>query len=1178
MARSSLHQRHVAAVVAAALLAAAPLVAQGPRPAPEPPAARSIEPDLVNTPTLYVVGYAHLDTEWRWEYPQVISEYLLHTMEDNFTLFQKYPAYVFNFTGANRYRLMKEYWPADYQKMTDFIKAGRWFPAGSSMEEGDVNAPSAEAILRQVLYGNEYFRKEFGVASEEYMLPDCFGFPWSLPSILAHAGIKGFSTQKLTWGSSVPDDSTTPYGMDGKGVPFNFGRWIGPDGKGVVAALNPGDYGARIGYNLALASAIDSSARRRIDDTTAYLQPWLARLAENKKQLGLDADYRYYGTGDVGGAPTDSSVMWIQRAVDDTTAAIHVVSARADQFFRDITPAERAHLPSYTGEMELQNHSAGSLTSQAYQKRWIRENEILADGAEKASVAAMWLGGRQYPMQRLNDAWTLIMGSHFHDLAAGTATPRAYEFAWNDDLIAMNQMSDVLTSGSEAVASAMNTTTTGTPIVVFNPLNIARHDVVTAAVPDASGSREVRVTGPDGTTVPAQVLAITNDSARVLFEATAPSVGYAVYGVRTGVASAASVLHVSTHHLENARYRVTIDPNGDVSSIFDKQINRELLAAPLRLALMRDIPSQWPAWNMDFSDEQRPPRGYVDGPANIRITEAGPARVAITITRTVDSSRFEQTVSLSAGAAGDRVDFHNVIDWHMPATALKAAFVLTASDSQATYNLDVGTIRRGNAYDRKFEVPTHQWIDLTDQSGTFGATILTDDKNGSDKPDDHTIRVTLIRSPGLPNGRGGYGDQTTQDFGHHEFNFGIAGHAGDYRAAQTDWTAWRLNTPLLAFATSAHAGTLGHTFSLLSVSDPRVRVMALKRAEADNEVVVRVVELDGRRHPSVSLRFAGAVTAAREVNGQEQPVGPATVRAGELVTSLTPYQIRTFALRLAPAGTHAAPVRSEPVALTYDRAVASNDGTPTVGGFNNQGEALPAEMLPDTLDYNGIQFRLGPAHTGTADAVTASGQQITLPAGHWNRIYVLAASADGDRPETFRAGASSVNVLVHAWDGFIGQWDDRVWKQIPAPPPTAAEVAAQQQRQARFDSLRRARVDSVLKAGGDTSKIPAFGGRGGGRGNRGPRMIDVVDSITPGYVKNAPIAWYASHKHDARGGNEYYQYSYLFAYPVDLPPGATSLTLPDDSNIRILAMTVAAEPDPITPAHPLHDTLGRTTP
>src|SRR5579864_2147824 len=30
------------------------------------------KPDLAKQPTLYVVGYSHLDTEWRWEYPQVI--------------------------------------------------------------------------------------------------------------------------------------------------------------------------------------------------------------------------------------------------------------------------------------------------------------------------------------------------------------------------------------------------------------------------------------------------------------------------------------------------------------------------------------------------------------------------------------------------------------------------------------------------------------------------------------------------------------------------------------------------------------------------------------------------------------------------------------------------------------------------------------------------------------------------------------------------------------------------------------------------------------------------------------------------------------------------------------------------------------------------------------------------
>src|SRR5450755_2167488 len=83
------------------------------------------KPDLSKQPTLYVVGYAHLDTEWRWEYPQVIDEYIRKTMEDNFKLFEKYPHYTFNFSGANRYRFMKEYSPADFAKVKSYVDQGR---------------------------------------------------------------------------------------------------------------------------------------------------------------------------------------------------------------------------------------------------------------------------------------------------------------------------------------------------------------------------------------------------------------------------------------------------------------------------------------------------------------------------------------------------------------------------------------------------------------------------------------------------------------------------------------------------------------------------------------------------------------------------------------------------------------------------------------------------------------------------------------------------------------------------------------------------------------------------------------------------------------------------------------------------------------------------------------------
>src|SRR5437016_2021799 len=484
------------------------------------PALRSASPDLAKQPTLYVVGYAHLDTQWRWEYPQVIREYLPKTMRNNFALFEKYPHYIFNFSGANRYRLMKEYYPADYERLKQYVAAGRWFPAGSSMEESDVNSPSAESIFRQILYGNRYFRRDFGKASAEYMLPDCFGFPASLPSILAHAGIKGFSTQKLTWGSSAPAGGPDSPERTPAGTPFNVGIWEGPDGKTVLAGFNPGSYSADITSDLSkpLPPPVEASAGSQDPqqrEFQRYQGDWAKRVQHNGEVSGLFTEYHYYGTGDIGGAPRESSIKLLEAIINKSRTFIpvprrfgqpqqppatpsepvlvgdgpvHVVSANAEQMFLDIKPDQMARLPRYKGELELTNLSAGSLSSEAYQKRWNRKNELLADAAEKSSVMAQWLGGRTYPIERLNNAWTLVLGGQFHDIMAGTATPQSYNYAWNDDGLAMNQFAGILTSATTAVASGMNTQTQGTPIVVYNPLEIAREDVVEAEVSLPAGT------------------------------------------------------------------------------------------------------------------------------------------------------------------------------------------------------------------------------------------------------------------------------------------------------------------------------------------------------------------------------------------------------------------------------------------------------------------------------------------------------------------------------------------------------------------------------------------------------------------------------------------------------------------------------------------------------------------
>src|SRR5437868_2039134 len=317
--------------------------------------------DLSKQPTLYAVGYAHLDTQWRWEYPQTIQEYLSKTMRNNFALFEKYPHYIFNFTGANRYRLMKEYFPANYEKLKQYEAAGRWFPAGSSMEEGDVNSPNAESIIRQILYGNNYFRRDFGMASNEYMLPDCFGFPASLPSILHHAGVKGFSTQKLSaaWQPAPhvggPDSSEqTP-----EGIPFNVGIWEGTDGSSVIAALNPLTYGSQVTYDLSKTPPPppppdpNQSEQQNLFRTRPR-ENWVKRIQINGDLTGIKADYHYVGTGDIGGSPPESSVKLMEAIVTKGTASLPGPPSSPAEWESEQEPGEAQSSPVRVGDGPIQ--------------------------------------------------------------------------------------------------------------------------------------------------------------------------------------------------------------------------------------------------------------------------------------------------------------------------------------------------------------------------------------------------------------------------------------------------------------------------------------------------------------------------------------------------------------------------------------------------------------------------------------------------------------------------------------------------------------------------------------------------------------------------------------------------------------------------------------------------------
>ncbi|UYV12915.1 MAG: chitobiase/beta-hexosaminidase C-terminal domain-containing protein [Phycisphaera sp.] len=1048
-------------------------------------------------PTLFVVGYAHLDTQWRWTYHDTIREFIPNTLHHNFDRFEKYPGYVFNFGGTRRFRMMEEYYPEDFETLKKHVAEGRWFPSGSAVDENDANVPSGESQIRHVLYGNKYTRDTFGVTSSEFMLPDCFGFPAALPSLLAHSGLKGFSTQKLTWNAVTP-------------IPFKVGVWEGPDGNSIIAALDPGAYVADVRTDLSK----DES--------------WFQRINNNGEESGVYVDYHYYGVGDQGGAPREPSVALVEQSVANSKnkdAKINVIAQRADMMFEAITPEQRAALPTYTGELQLIEHSAGSISSQAYMKRWNRKNEQLADAAEKAAVGAMLLGARDYPGQRLQDAWELVLGSQMHDILPGTSVPLAYDLSWNDEVIAANQFGAVLADSASAIIGAMDTTAQGTSVIVFNPLSWDRHDLVEAEIPfEGEAPKAVVVLNAEGEPVPAQVLwADDHGVARIAFTGTVPSIGFAAFDVRLSqneFPGRSSELSITPdgRRLENGNYIVKLNARGDVESIFDKQADTELLSAPARIGLHYENPSQWPAWNMDWADRQLPAKAFVgeSGPVSVEVIENGPARVAVQVTREAEGSTFTQRIRLASG--GQRVEFDTDIDWKTRERSVRTAFPLTASNPTATYDIHLGTTERGNGHPNQYEYLFHQWFDLTDTSGDFGTTVMCDSKYAADKPDDSTVRLTLLFTPGV---RGGYPDQQSQDIGRHHVLYAVQGHAGDWREGRSFANAAGLNQPLIPFRTTSHAGDLGKSVSLLSLSSDTVSVQAMKKAEDTGEIVIRLREQSGQAANNISIGSdLGMISGARLVDGQERALADLTINNGAIETDIGSYGLQAIALTIDEVATRASKPESRPVRLRYNTDAISTNADRTAGGMAS-GRSYPAEQLPPALTLGGVEFQLGEADEN--NAMACRGQELQLPMGDFDTLYLLLASSDDDAHAFVSINGDEHYLGAPAWDGYVGQWDHREWP-------------------------------------GDVTDPRYPWGRS-----------DII-GLTPGFIKPDEIAWYASHHHSG-GEDAIYRYCYVFRKSIELAEGTRTVTLPDDPRIKILAASVARVGATAEPARALFDTL-----
>ena len=1035
-------------------------------------------------PKAYMVADAHLDTQWNWDVQTTIRHHIRNTLTQNLFLLKKYPDYIFNFEGAVKYAWMKEYYPELYNEMKQYVANGRWHLTGSGWDANEVIIGSPESWLRNILLGQTFYRNEFNKECTDVFLPDCFGFGYTLPTLASHCGLIGFSSQKLGWRSQ-------PFYEGNKRYPFTIGLWQGIDGSRIMMAHG-------FGYG-----------ERWKDEDLSKNKQLIREIGESP----LNQVYRYYGTGDIGGSPNIASVRSVEKGISGD-GPIQIISASSDQLYKDYLPFDQhPELPLFNGELTMDLHGNGCYTSQAAMKLYNRQNEHLGDAAERAAVMADWLGTADYPRQQLTEAWRRVIWHQFHDDLTGTSIPRAYEFSWNDELLSLKTFSDVLTHSVSAIVRKMDTNVSGQPIVVYNNEAFPVTTVCKMELPNGWKEKGCQVIDAKGNRVPSQLVEEQGHTL-LLFQAVLPSSGLAVYSLKNGPASLTSHLSplTSVTTIENSIYRLRVDEYGDIVSLFDKRANKELVAdgQHIGLAVFDDCPSyNWPAWEILKRTLDKAPVPVHDQ-AEVTV-EDGTLRKTIVVRKKYGRSDIVQRIHLYEGEQAARIDVENEVDWRSSNALLKAVFPLNVSNERATYDIGLGSVQRGNNRDNQFEVYTHRWTDLTDASGRYGVTIMNDSRYGWDKPNDHTMRLSLLYTPKT---NGNYVYQEQQDLGHHVFTYSIVGHQGAFDEVQASQQATLLNSRPKVFFATKHRGELGHEFSFVSSDNANVLVRCMKQAEASDEYVVRVYELSGKTEQTAHLTFAAPITQAVEADGTEKTIGAATADSHSLNVTIKPYSVKTYKLKLRPNTQTTKRLNDQTtVQLPFDRRCFSYNAFRQEANFES-GYSYAAELLPaEGITIGDIPFRFG--EPDGLNGMSCKGQTIPLPLrggtipeiplpsrgrSGGGYLHLLAASSKGDRIATFKVGKEETTVTIPNYTGFIGQWGH--------------------------------------------------------------------DGHTKGFLKDAKVAYVGTHRHSA-GDDEPYEYTYMFRIDIPLPNQPCEVQLPNDPHIVIFAATVSdCEPD-LQPAAPL---------
>jgi len=639
--------------------------------------------------TTVCIGHTHIDCAWKWTLKQT-REKVQRSFATVLELMSRYPDYKFMSSQALLYQNLKEEAPELYEKVKEMIKSGRWECEGAMWVEADCNLSSGESLVRQIMYGKNFFKNEFGVDNKVLWLPDVFGYSAAMPQILKKCGVDWFVTSKISWNDTnlMPYDTFAWQGIDGTKINTFF---LTPQDRKRSA---PERYTTYVG----------NTGSRMIAGTYYRYQ---------QKNLNNEA-LLTFGYGDGGGGPTVEHLEMQKRTEKGIPGAPNSKIEFASDFLTRLEKKIEGNplLPQWRGELYLEFHR-GTYTSIAKNKRNNRQSEFSYLDAELWATVAKQLFGDAFPKKELHKGWEMILTNQFHDIIPGSSIKEVYDQC-DIDYAYIKSVSDKIISGVQSKIAASVSKDKG--YIVFNPHSF-------------EGRGLVRIDGKSA-----------------LVSGIAPKGYTAVSSFKTDCD-----VKIDGNTVETPYLKVVFDENWLISSIYDKKACREVLKAGAKgneIRVYADHPDRYDAWEWQaYSND-----GYrvLTAFDSATIIDDG-ARMGIRIVRPHMNSKITQTVWFSD--ENTKIDFETVADWHQKHQMVKAAFDVDINADKATYEIQFGTIERpthcNTSWDKaKFEVCGHKYADISE--GGYGVSLLNDCKYGHDIHGS-VMQLSLFKSPTDPN-------------------------------------------------------------------------------------------------------------------------------------------------------------------------------------------------------------------------------------------------------------------------------------------------------------------------------------------------------------------------------------------------------------------------------------------